>query len=181
MFNLINSNFTNDRLGRSGSSLHFNFGSGNIPSLSFFHTGFTLSTWIKVNQLVQGDSSRLLSTTLLIFTTAYLPGKGPYVYFATINYNLFSNTALSLNQWHHLAFTFDGSTTIAIYIDGQQIAFNNAINPITSDFKSDSNMVGTASGSRLHDFELDELKLFKRGLSSSEILKETIQIYQTIY
>ena len=174
MFNLTNSNFTNDRLGRSGSSLYLSFGSGNIPSLSFFHTGYTFSMWIKLNKAA-GNCLRLLVANGLIFSTSYTQNT-PYIWLSQpYYYNLIANKVLSLNQWHHLAFTFDGRSTIAIYIDGNQVA-NNTNFTITNNVISSSN---TLSGSS-YFFELDELKIFKKGLNASEILKETMQIYQNI-
>ena len=175
MYNLVNINLTNDRLGRSNSSISINSGSALIPSLAFYQTGYTFCMWIKL-KIAAGGCLRILVANGLIFSTSAYPLQNtPYVYFGHNNYNLISKRVLSLNQWQHLAFTFDGQSTIAIYIDGNQVA-NNTNFTITKNVISSSN---TLSGSSYY-FELDELKIFRKGLNTSEILKETMQIYQNL-
>ena len=171
MYNLVNINFASDRLGRSDSSISINSGSARIPSLAFYQTGFTFSMWIKLN-IAAGSFLRLLQTNGLIFSSSYSQNT-PYVWFGIPNLRLISNIVLSLDQWYHLAFTFDGKITKVIYINGNQVAIDRTFN-ITYDVISNQN---TLSGGSYY-FELDELKIFRNGLNATEILKETLQIYQ---
>lgn len=78
------------------------------------------------------------------------------------------NTPLPLNQWHFLAATFIANSARAIYLDGQPVATNlaggHSLNPTA--FWIGNNRV---FGPRLFEGRLDEVALFSRALSASEV------------
>ena len=177
--------FESDRFGRSSSGLFFNFGFSRIPFLTFFKTGYTISLWIKLYQI--SDFSRILvsqgTTYKVIFSADYTIGTGPYMYFGnskSLNFNFLSNKMLSKNKWQHLAFTFDGNNLVQIYVDGVKVGESyNKLFPMNFDILSNSNLIGT-DNYRYFSFVLDELKIFKKCLNSSQIMKERNQVYQNI-
>mgnify|MGYP006287267011 CR=1 FL=1 len=85
-----------------------------------------------------------------------------------------SNGALSLNEWHHLCGTFDGSTS-RFYVDGVQqsdtgsaSSIYNADAPLTigTYFYSSSS---SANSTLYYDGELDDVLIYSRALSLNEI------------
>ncbi len=76
-----------------------------------------------------------------------------------------------LNQWHHLAITFDRTAGAKLYLDGQLVAENPALSgydPLTGG----DLLLGKATGGTFLDFKglLDDVRVYNRVLSGSEIL-----------
>lgn len=75
---------------------------------------------------------------------------------------------LPLNQWHFLAATFIANSTRCIYLDGQLVASSTA-----GSHSSNNNpfWIGNSSvfGPRLFQGRLDEVAVFNRALTASEI------------
>ena len=79
-----------------------------------------------------------------------------------------SNTNLTLNQWHHIAGTYDGEV-VSIYVDGVCENYTTA-----SGFENNltkSLMIGSWSwgGSRAFDGMIDDVRLYNYAMSSDQI------------
>ncbi len=94
-----------------------------------------------------------------ILTDGLAEGKSAYAYD--------SSHTLSLSQWHHIAGTYDGSTT-SLYIDGVKV------NSMSKTIQIGTNDLPLCIGGRLgdHCFNglIDNLCIYNRGLTESEIM-----------
>jgi serine/threonine protein kinase len=84
-----------------------------------------------------------------------------------------SKTALPLNQWAHVAGTYDG-TNLNIYIDGllqSQMAYAEGIFPGNCDIGIGAAVGMSARGQALQPFcgRIDEVSIYNRGLTPKEI------------
>ena len=80
----------------------------------------------------------------------------------------FTTPFVQLGIWKHLAATLEGSKA-TIYLNGQ-IMWQGNLQPIRS-FVRNSNFFGNSNYGGLVDSEFDDLKIFKKSLTQSEILK----------
>ena len=81
------------------------------------------------------------------------------------NNDVTSTGTVSLNTWSHVAVTYDGSNR-TFYINGVASGSfaSSGLNIITSDFE-----IGSTAGDENFNGSLDEVMIFNRALSSSEI------------
>ncbi len=133
----------------------------------------TLEAWIKPNNLDRGDGyGRWIvnkngdQTTEFNFSLV-MCGKRP------IAYILGGNAAegpelLTLNQWHHLAMSYDNSV-LRLYADGKEVASRKI------DKKRPSGNGPLLIGRRQHNIDLpfvgliDEVRLYNRALTADEL------------
>jgi len=136
-----------------------------------FANAFTIETWIKPKQknvyqvfLQKGTSTK--SPRLNIAET-----NGRYTLDIVIgsshNYVNSTNNAVILDQWQHLAVTWNGSTA-KMYIDGSQNATASISG--TQDLNTDALTIGKSS-SDYFTGSLDEVRLYSKELSATEVLK----------
>ena len=72
------------------------------------------------------------------------------------------------NQWYHVAMTWDGSA-VALYVDGN-LVLSLPVIPDTISYDSNNAAIGRHStGGGSFDGRIDEVELFNRALSASEI------------
>lgn len=154
-----------------GNALSFN-GTNSVvtanDSASLDLTGaMTVMAWVYptasggVRNILYKDS---LSYYLVNGTTeSTAPGVGGS--FAT---PLYGPAPLPLNTWSHVAGTFDGST-IALYVNGVQVATRGETGPITVGFGA--LMIGGNASTPNRHFagRIDELRIYNRALGQSEI------------
>lgn len=87
-------------------------------------------------------------------------------YHGSTNFVSDTTTLIPAGAWSHLAATWDGSSTVTIYLNGSQLAqITNASSLPTS--QADMFMIG--KGQFLHKGKVDEVGYWNRGLSSSDI------------
>ncbi len=118
--------FTSDRFGNVNSALALNGGWAQVPPGIYFNTPeFSITVWVMPQQI--GIQSRVidfgngeLSNVLISLDSG--SNQRPY-FLLTVNgwRGTLSTQALTLNQWQHLAATFNGST-MSIYINGTLMA-----------------------------------------------------------
>jgi hypothetical protein len=115
--------------------------------------------------------------------TAYvILAKRPYLS-STIDYNyyvdgsnlklgsyngstaVYGNTALSLNQWHHVAFVYVNGI-LYFYLDGQPDGFQAQV---SSAANSHDVYIGSDNGYNWGYFKIDEVRLHKRAVEASRI------------
>ena len=80
----------------------------------------------------------------------------------------FETSALSLNQWVHVALVLDGSGA-TLYLDG--VAAQNAALTLTpNDVKPVANYIGRSqSGAPTFDGRIDDFRIYNYGLTASEV------------
>ena len=81
-----------------------------------------------------------------------------------------------VNEWHHVVATYiyitDGTSQLRIYIDGVLEGSNNiAVGPMASSPSSSINIGRDGSGSYRWNGLIDEVRIYNRGLTDTEILQ----------
>ena len=176
--------------GRSGGGLNFptnasvSLGSpaalSNLPS-------FTWSVWVNAagepgrgfGPVIEKGAGSDQRKSLSFGTTA---SSGPFKVTALVKAggaNAYSETvsgSYSLNTWMHWAITYDdsGDRRVHIYRNGVEVAYA-AQNTAAGALAADSGLelaVGATPGGAYYSFngKLDEVKIFSRALSASEVL-----------
>ncbi len=174
--------------GKAGQAFSFDGinGSVNAPMSASLQltTGLTIEFWMK------GDPSNGLNTCCqgLVATDMYaveIASSGIHFGLSTDNgvtqpFPSSGQVAISTNQWHHIAGTYDGAT-IALYIDGALAAST----PHTGTISSNSGSLSIGSedgrsgacpacvGTRYYKGLIDEVTIYNRALSQTEV--------QTVY
>ncbi|MBY0369703.1 hypothetical protein K2X33_03390 [bacterium] len=162
-----------------GSNDYVSF--GNASALSFDKTSsFTFETWMR------STSTTATIAILGKMGSSPFPGYGLYMNYPStgvIGWQLintyptnlltvYSTTTVNDGAWHHVALTYDGSSTAAgtkIYIDGTASTntFANTLTGATTN--SAAFTVGARSGSLNWGGEIAILRAYNRKLTSSEI------------
>ncbi|MBL8211795.1 MAG: DUF1553 domain-containing protein [Bryobacterales bacterium] len=81
---------------------------------------------------------------------------------------------ISLNQWHHVLFTYDGSrmaSGIHIYIDGKEAEQNVLVDELNQEFRTgDPWRIGGGAGKEnLFKGEIEEVRFYQRALPVEEV------------
>ena len=99
-----------------------------------------------------------------LITSLNSPGK---LYFYGHNRDLAGTTVLQANTWYHVAVTYDGAV-VKVYVNGQSEGSKSvALNTVLT---ANGLTIGNRPGSGKWQGQLDEVMLFDRALSASEIL-----------
>lgn len=173
--------------GKVGSALSFNgindsFNAGNPASLQI--TGaLSMEGWVRIDDLsvsssLFGKGHGLGSPANYgYFLTYYAPTKA--IYFDTYNTSIrdgFSKTnAIIDNGWHHIAATWDGTTSTngkKLYIDGVLIAQKTSAISSMGNLSYDFRIGIDSVNSRPAKAAIDEVKVYNRALSAAEVLAE---------
>jgi hypothetical protein len=143
-------------------------------------TGYTLASWVRVEQAPDSTlgnaviAGKNLSDLDMSYALTVSPGLVPQFYSsseagAASNLDGANGVLLGINEWHHLAATWNGSLKV-IYIDGQRagsggatVMPNNNNLGMTIAQRQSVNMPLTFTGS------VDELMMFDRALSDAEV------------
>jgi len=83
-----------------------------------------------------------------------------------------SGTALPLNIWTHLAFSYDGAT-LRLYINGVQVGTQALTGPIAASTGS-LRIGGNAVWGEYFKGLIDEVRIYNRALSAGEILADMV-------
>ncbi|MEQ3664922.1 MULTISPECIES: LamG-like jellyroll fold domain-containing protein [unclassified Olleya] len=135
-------------------------------------SGFTLSTWIKREASDTGTKS-IISKRNNPFNSGYdlqiLNDNRIRMYWKNgSNQVLTSNTSIPDNEWHHIAFIYNG-TRLFLYIDGVLDKSANKSAPLNTD---DSFLVAAASKTSTTQFfrgNIDEIRVWDTDLSINQI------------
>ncbi|MEF8779474.1 MAG: LamG domain-containing protein, partial [Haloferacaceae archaeon] len=74
------------------------------------------------------------------------------------------------DEWHLLTTTFDASSELRLYVDGTEVDSESVSSPVVS--RSSELFFGTIAhtpGKRLYEGQLDDVRIYDRALSSSEV------------
>ncbi len=93
-----------------------NFGGSEfvvIENANLIHSNLTIEMWVKQNSS-SGDTDALINLGTIDGKRLVLKAGG----FPSWGLNNYADTAISIGQWHHLAFVVENSLLVDIYIDG---------------------------------------------------------------
>ncbi len=173
--------------GKIGSALNFNgvngyVDAGNNTSLQI--TGaISLEGWVKINNLsvtsgLFGRGHGLGSNgNFGYFLTYYAPTNALYfdTYNTTTRNALVKSNAINDTNWHHIAATWDGTTSTngkKLYIDGVLVAQKTSsiasIGIPSYNFRVGIDSINNYPANAV----IDEVKIYNRALSASEVLAD---------
>lgn len=177
-----NSQFNSNRFNDANSSLFLNSGYCSVPAGVYFDGGdFTILLWVKVvatiwQELLDFGNTNLTNNVILQLDYNNCPNmqitdqsSQPYYW---------SSQPLVPNEWNHLAFVLSGYTLI-MYLNGMNIAENTvSFKPVYA--IRDSCFIGRSNWYWQPNNPdaiacLDEIKIFNRALSQTEIVTNMIQ------
>jgi len=163
-YNFVYNGFSSDKIQISGTS-----------GLNFSTSGFSLSAWIKFSGTAgSGNNYPIVSKHICGEQSGYIlmlyNGKLTFWLAGASGYNILSTTEDYTDEtWHQVVAVYDGSNQY-IYVDGllkNSIAFSYTI------FNSADWALGGYNGCNGgFNGKVDEVKIYNRPLSDSEILDE---------
>jgi hypothetical protein len=167
--------FTSDRFGNVNSALALNGNWTKVSTGVYFNTLEFISTvWVLPQQVKTW--SRVIDfgngqTNNVYLSLDHGLNKKP-VFLANIGQSqqIKSSQALILNQWQHLAATFNGST-MSIYINGTLTASQNFSTTSPKPIHRQNCYVGKSNwvADGYSNSILDDLRFYNKSLSKSEI------------
>jgi prepilin-type N-terminal cleavage/methylation domain-containing protein len=155
--------------GKVGNAVNFN-GSSGMMALSAgvgdFSKGHTLMGWFNPS-ILAANTNIFLSFGLPYISTHNGTIATHSTLVSSLQKTTNGSTALSANNWYHITGTFDGAT-VKVYVNG---VLDGSGNYPGIDGVSGNLCIGAhACNSYWTTGKVDEVKLFNRALSASEIL-----------
>lgn len=157
---------------------------GDIANFGYFDK-FTIAAWVNVAQP---------NGTLISRMTPVEEGAGYYVHLQNgrlqVNFikrwlddaiRVESQQALPLDQWCHVAVTYDGSRVadgIRVFIDGQPIAMDVKLDRINQSFAALTEPLRIGGGQSYFCGEMDDLRIYDRDLDPTEV--ELLSVPQAV-
>jgi len=148
----------------------------SVPHNNLFNisTGVTIETWIyptndnTPTQSVISKSSILNPGYRFPRTDDGWKSFSFHIYIEGVGWNIISATYPAINEWHHVAATYDGSI-MKIYLDGELKATKAVTGNIIAN--TDPLSIGTQVGYSGEYFQgsLDEVRVWNRALTECEI------------
>jgi hypothetical protein len=134
--------------------------------------GFTISAWIKP-QITSTEETSILSKRDLAFTKGYdlTLSSDNRVTISWKNDNLqslSSNTSIPIDEWHHVAITYNGSL-VSIYIDGVLDNSAHRIAPLASDASFLIAAAGEYGTLQYFKGHIDEVRVWDTELSAAQL------------
>lgn len=158
--------------GKLGGALNFD-GIGNFISLPLntTYTNFTLSMWFKSTG-ISGEMRGLFGNQG--WTGGFLHcqlNNTSFIVQCALNNGAFINsvTATNLNQWYHLVYTLNASTQkVTMYLNGvkESEAASGSYTLVAQNWRIGS----TYSNNRFFQGPIDEVALFNRPITATEVL-----------
>jgi hypothetical protein len=184
LFGAVNVSLTVDRYGRPNSALSLSNGYYKVPEGAYFSaTQLSIMGWVKVRNIRSFsrlvDFGFLSSGELVVFSLSESTSGKPFIHFLTAGKEIkgVSSVSLNLNEWKHLACVFS-FPYYSIYIDGVETTPQGSQSNLASfslPLNRPSNFVGRSNYFQYDqdsDADFDDLKLFNRALTITEIQYE---------
>jgi fibronectin type 3 domain-containing protein len=163
--------------GRFGSALSFN-GSGNMVTVPDSNsldltTALTLEAWVRpttVNDwhtVLLKEQPAQLTYALYGSTDAGLPAGHVYPTGSSGDRWVRGPSALPLNTWSHLAFSWDGATG-RVYVNGTQVA-SGALAGTAIVSSSPLRIGGNTIWNEWYSGLIDEVRIYNRALTAAEV------------
>ena len=150
--------------GKIGTAAVFNGSSSEIvvPTVSNIKS---YSFWIKAVDIGSNYGKRIFGLDSSSYTdcVTYTGNTSSKVGVVDGAGNTFYSDTVSDNNWHHIAITTDGNT-LKIYTDGAVSSTNS-----TTYFTSSFTHIGSNNTNRQFKGNLDQIRIFDKELSSSEV------------
>ncbi|MBN2834984.1 MAG: LamG domain-containing protein, partial [Candidatus Delongbacteria bacterium] len=162
--------------GKVGNAVNFSIGSSFIKIPSFNTENITVEAWVNStgygyytsmvtkNYYETGWSSPWTTWSLWFNENTANPGT------ISSQWSTASPEAVSMNEWHHMAFTYDGSV-VKIYVNGAE---KNSYEPTGGSItQTDGNIYIGKPEFANHSFtgSIDEVAIWDNALSGSDILR----------
>lgn len=161
-----------------GTCLNFNGSSGDVlfvdsPSLDM-STALTITAWINPKSAGEGNFGRIVDKDSTAQYAFIIDDTGTG---KCISANLASSTitgtanTITLNEWQHVAMTWDNSLAsgqVKLYVNASGAGtgtFTSTLSPNISNLR----IGNRAAGDRTFNGLIDEVKIWNRGLSASEV------------
>ncbi|CAF1473614.1 unnamed protein product [Adineta steineri] len=168
--------------GRLGQALQFSntsalFQSTGLTALKTLNQSFSISLWLKPQVTFSGSSVLVLSSTNWCMQLVGITSSGALVF--KINGMSSSAQNISTTNWIHLAYTYSQINEARFFINGNlvgnlQALFTPANSSVTLNIggRPSTNPSCTSSSitSGFYQGLVDELKIFSRELSSTDII-----------
>lgn len=103
--------------------------------------------------------------------TGGVSGGGLYFGVPTPGPELFAPGVMTPNVWHHVVGVRSGGTTLRIYVDGAQVASGTGGAAASAPSSFYHRIGGCALGEEGRGIQLDEIGIWARALSPSEVLE----------
>ena len=174
-YNGTNSGATINQAGKIETSYNFSSDRIVLPNVTLLEdtTGITISTWLYPDSFPTASEGKnvffnLGGTDLVIATRGDAGNVGKIaVYEPTQSYH-FTTGTISLSTWTHVLVTAN-SSILQIYFDGT-LAHSSALNSWTINNPTADNQIGDERNiGRFYDGKLDEIGMWKRVLTTTEI------------
>lgn len=153
-----------------GSDDYFTY-SGNY-GLFDGSKSFTIATWFKIDQIQRqgifcpGAENEIFLTFGNAVSTDVLTIRRAV---NGSNYgNPVSTTISNTDQWYHAVVKYDSSEGWELYINGSSVDTGGSGSE-NIDSSSNANYVGSTNGNYTFDGKLDELKIYSKALSDTEV------------
>ena len=176
----VNADLTTDRFNKPNSAISLTNGYYKLPPRVYFNSSYSFLAWVKLKQITLW--SRILEVSngapndnlLFALNEAINGGISVDNYDGlTIIVHAFSSIKFTINEWQHVAFVLN-FPNFYLYLDGKQVYTTTAIK-VPNNVIRTVNYVGRSSFYPYDadaNADLDELKIFNRGLTESELLFE---------
>ena len=176
-----NGEFTSNKYFKLSSAYYLKNGYLSLPPNIYIQGSYTVMSWVRVISITQyirlfevGTSSSYI-TFLLSNTNSLQLINALYISLPTDVLGMCTQTKLTLNKWTHVAFVLNTNLIGYIYIDGVKVNYDKTSTQLPQALTRNMNYIGR---SRFYpydpdaNFVIDDLKIFNRGLSLTEILYE---------
>jgi len=177
---------TQDRFGNANSAYHFAGSDDYInvgnPQLNDWTDDYSFSAWIRPESPPATTWPTIISKWSGInhYETFWFgldqagDGLGGE---RTDTGNHYRETAVVINQWQHVALTYDHSeTTLALYVGGQLLeSWNDFSGGVLNNNIGNDIIIGAVKrGSVVHEFkgDIDDLRIYSTALSADEVSSE---------
>ena len=164
--------------GKIGTAASFNGSSSKIvlPTSTFSPSTFTLSAWCNVTSdtdentiLELLDNQSYPNHTNIVLSAGSTGTSSRFLFrnYLANQYDYSPTGTVQKNVWKHYAMTYDGST-VKSYINGSLVdsasfTLSNTVGTISSI------QLGLSSGNRYLNGKIDQVRIFNKALSSSEV------------
>lgn len=167
-----NVHLATDRFDNSNSALQLENGYLKVPLGVYFSDSFTVTVWFKLNSLRYNsriiDFGDGVSDNVVIGFDELTSHIVVMIFDESYKTEMISKTAINLNVWTYLAVVFHEGKA-EIYLNGTCDSSGSLYIP--RNVRRFSNLIGKsnwATNQNIHAY-LDDLKIFNRALTSSEI------------
>lgn len=161
---------------------HISLGKSEVLN-NIFEGGGTFEAWIYAKGWGESDTGRIAtkSNSNDIGWNIFIENGGRLYFrsdWSTTDMLRYATSAINLNQWHHIAITYNSTasagTDPVIYVDGVSKTLSGTASAGTVVDDSPSTLeIGrrAGGGDREWDGSIDEVRIYDKALSSSEVTK----------